>query len=83
MNHDPGATNPDLVERMTRMETKIDIFLTTHNDQLKDHEDRIRKVESEVTTSSAITKWKATVGLALFLAAIPIAQDLFDVFTNR
>lgn len=76
---DPQNTSPDVVERLTRMETKLDLWkegITAQNNRSddidKDHEARIRILENLVAGQSGIARWKATTGLALFVALISL-----------
>lgn len=69
----PQQTTPDVVERLTRMETKLDLTLVGLNEMTKDHEQRLRAVEAQVASQSAIGRWKASTGLALFLACVGLA----------
>lgn len=66
-------SHPDTVERLTRVETKLDMVLVGLNDITKDHEARLRAVESQVASNTAIGRWKASTGLALFLACVGLA----------
>lgn len=78
---DAQNTHPDVVERLTRMETKLDLTLVGLNDVTKDHEQRLRSVESQVTSISAIGRWKATTGISVLLAGIAAGIQLFSMFS--
>lgn len=75
----PEETHPDTVERLTRVETKLDMVLVGLNDITKDHETRLRAVESQVASNTAIGRWKASTGLALFLACVGIVPWVADL----
>lgn len=74
-----GAESPsDIVERLTRIETKFDLWIS----QQADHETRIRTLEKDMTSHEAINKWKATVGLAMLLAAVPLVMQVIELFNG-
>lgn len=69
--------NDELIERLVRMETKLDMALTAwderlnrHAERLADHEERVRILEAAQTSNYAISRWKATTGLSIVLALI-------------
>lgn len=66
----------EVIERLTRMETKLDVTLSVYHERFSDHEERIRVVESAIQESKGIQRWKVTTGAALAVALITAAAEV-------
>lgn len=83
MTDDSPKTTTDLLIAFTRLEGKVDVALAQHGAdiamhgrEIKDHEDRLRRLELTPTVAPR-TLWTVVVSAAgLIIAATPIIQQL-------
>jgi hypothetical protein len=68
VNIPAGGVTSTLGERLTSIETKLDIVLKDHGDRLNDHETRIRAQENKSTISPK-TLWTSLTGAVITSAS--------------
>lgn len=76
VSNGPAATDPALLVAIARLETKVDVALSDHGRQIRDHEDRLRNVESKSTVSPRALWTAVTSGAGAVLAALAILEKI-------